>query len=258
MKLRRTFSFSVAMKFWLFIFCFGVSLPVFAQEKPVDGIVFDKGTKERIAEVNVTNATTGKSAYNNLKGEFNIAANVGDVLIFTRQYYFSDTVKVQSYASTAVYMKRSSIQMREVSIRDTVLTPDQQLEATKRDYTKIYGSLADRNFLSTAPGEGAGISIDAIWNSFSRSGRNAAKLRDIIQRDYYQNVIDYRFNRTLVARITGLKDAQLTDFMQKYRPGYYFAVEASDYEFITNIKSNYRRYLRRPKAFTLQPLVTPK
>jgi len=89
----------------------------------------------------------------------------------------------------------------------------------------------------------------------SRSGRNAAHLRDNIQEDYHQSVIDYRFNRTFVSRIIGLTDAKLTDFMQKYRPSYYMITTASDYELISNIKANYRRYLRRPKAYTLPPLV---
>ena len=65
-------------------------------------------------------------------------------------------------------------------------------------------------------------------------------------------------NRALVGRITGLKDQPLTDFMQRYRPGYYFVVAASEYDFVASIKANYRRYLRRPKTyFKLPPLVTP-
>jgi len=258
-KLRRTCSFSVAMKFWLLMFfCIITTVRAFSQEKTVDGIVFDKKTNERIAEVNILNTATGAAVYNNLKGEFNIAAEVGDVLIFTKQNYFSDTVKVVGYTSTAVYMKRSAIQLSQVNIHDEAVTPEQQLEATKRDYTKIYGPAGDRDYLSTSPGGGVGLSIDALWNTFSRSGRNAERLKGIIQRDYYQNVIDYRYSRTLVGRITSLKDPQLTDFMQKYRPGYYFVVEASDYDFIASIKANYRRYLRRPKAFSLAPLVPPK
>jgi len=225
----------------LMFFCIITTVRAFSQEKTVDGIVFDKKTNERIAEVNILNTATGAAVYNNLKGEFNIAAEVGDVLIFTKQNYFSDTVKVVGYTSTAVYMKRSAIQLSQVNIHDEAVTPEQQLEATKRDYTKIYGPAGDRDYLSTSP-----------------SGRNAERLKGIIQRDYYQNVIDYRYSRTLVGRITSLKDPQLTDFMQKYRPGYYFVVEASDYDFIASIKANYRRYLRRPKAFSLAPLVPPK
>jgi hypothetical protein len=256
-ELRLTFNFNVAMKLGLFILFLGISVKVAAQDKTVDGIVFDKDTKTRIAVVYITNTTTHQSVYNSLKGVFTINAHIGDVLVFTKQDYRPDTIKVQNYTSLAVYLYQGSIELREVTIRDTLATPEQRLEATKNDYTKIYGTLNNRDWLSNSPGGGAGIGIDAIYDALSRSGRNASHLRSIIQANYYQDVIDYRFNAGLVTRITGLKGTELKDFMQKYRPGYYFVIVASDYDFITSIRANYRRYLRRPKAYALDPLVTP-
>ena len=252
---RRTVNFGFAMRYWVLILFLSYAAVVFGQEKHVDGIVFDKETKERIAIVNIINTTTGKSVYNNLKAEYSIAAKAGDILIFSKQNYFSDTVKVLNYSSQVVYLKRSSIQLNQVDIQGAPLTPEQQLAATKREYNKVYGSLAYNDLLSVSPGSGAGISIDALYNAFSREGRNAKHLREEIQNDYYQNAIDYRYTRTLVTRVTGLKDQQLSIFMQRYRPGYWFVENASDYDFITYIKNNYRRFLRRPKAYTLPQLV---
>lgn len=137
--------------------------------------------------------------------------------------------------------------LNQVDIHDTLKTPAERLAATKRDYAKIYGSLGDRDILSTSPGGGAGISIDALWNIFSRSGRNAEHLKNTIEHDYHENMIDYRFNKTLVSNITGLKEPQLSEFMQRYRPGYYMVTTVSDYDFILSIKANYRRYMRNPK-----------
>lgn len=255
---KRTFNFSVAMRFWVLVLFLGCTVNVFAQEKRVDGIIFDKYTNERIAIVNILNKTTGRSFYDNLKGEYVIDAKIGDTLIFTKLNYFADTVRVASYNSQAIYLKRTSIQLNEVTIRDTVLNPEDQLAATKRDYNKVYGPLNNKNLLSTSPGEGAGIGIDALYNIFSRSGHNAQRLRDEIQSDYYQNVVDYHFNRTFVGRITGLKDEQLTDFMRRYRPGYWFVMNASEYDLITSIKANYKRYMRRLKAYSIQPLQSSK
>jgi hypothetical protein len=256
-ELRLTFNFNVAMKLGLFILFLGIGFKATAQDKTVDGIVFDKDTKSRIAVVYITNITTRQSVYNSLKGVFTINAHIGDKLVFTKQDYKPDTVKVQNYTSLAVYLYRGAIQLMEVTIRDSLATPEQRLAATKNDYTKIYGTLNNHDWLSTSPGAGAGLGIDAIYDALSRSGRNASHLRGIIQANYYQDVIDYRFNSALVTRITGLKGAELKDFMQKYRPGYYFVIVATDYDFITSIRANYRRYLRRPKAYALDPLVTP-
>ena len=199
--------------------------------------------------------TTGISrVYNNLKGEFKIAARAGDKLTFVRANYHPDTLTVKDGEPLAVYMERLAIQLKEVTVRDTLLSPEKRLEATKRDFTKIYGSLAYNDFLSTPSYGGAGLSIDALWNAFSRSGQNAEHLRQIIQSDYEQNVIDYRFNKTFVANVTGLKDERLTSFMMRYRPGYYTTRTASEYDYILMIKANLRRFLRRPRVYTLPPL----
>lgn len=255
--MQQTFSLAL-MKFLFFLFLFLFSIKVFAQETSVAGIVFDADSKDRIARVNVFNASTGLSVYDNLNGVFTIDARPGDKLIFSQTEHFSDTVTVFNYTPLAVYLKRMAIQLNEVTIVDSMLNPEKRLAANKRDFSKIYGSLANKDFLTVSPGSGAGLGIDAIWNAFSRSGRNAAHLRATIESDYKQDIIDFRFNRTLVNRVTGLTGRQLTDFMQKYRPGYYFVAYASEYEFITTIKTNYKRYLRNPRAYTLAPLYPPK
>src|ERR1700743_359345 len=159
---RRTFSFSVAMKYLLLMLFIGSFVNAFAQEKHVDGIVVDKYTNERIAIVHIRNTTAGQDIYDNLKGEYNIAANIDDILIFTKEGYYPDTLKVENYTSQAVYLKRTAIQLNEVTIRDTVLNPRARLAATKRDYNKVYGSLSDKDLLSVSPGDGAGLSIDAL------------------------------------------------------------------------------------------------
>jgi hypothetical protein len=245
------------MRSWLFVCLFFFAIKCFAQEKTVAGIVFDKESKDRIASVSIHNITKGLAVYNNLKGEFKINASAGDQLVFSRLDYHNDTIKVQSNNPLAIYMARLAIQLREVTIHDTLLSPEKRLEATKQDYTKIYGSLGYDDLLSTPSSGGAGLSIDALYNSISRSGRNATRLRQIIQSDYEQNVIDYRYNRTFVGNITGLKDEKLTAFMFRYRPGYYTTKTASDYEFILMIRSNLKRFLRNQRTYSL-PALTGK
>jgi hypothetical protein len=245
------------MKLWSVLFLCIVCVSAFAQEKEVTGIIFDKESKARIAKVYVLNKSTGHSVFNNLKGEFKINAGIGDVLIFTKPDHHPDTITLKNTASLAVYMRPVAIPLREVTIRDTLQSPEKRLLATKSEYNKIYGSLAYRDVLNLSPG-GAGISIDALYNIFSKSGRNAAHLQEVIDKDYKQNVIDYRFNKTFVKGITNLKEPELSDFMLKYRPGYYMITTDSDYDFIAYIRTSLRRYLRNPRAYELSPLIPAK
>ena len=242
------------MKLWYaVIFCM-LTTTAFAQQKQVTGIVFDKESKARIAKVKVLNGTTGASAFNNLKGEFSIPAAAGDRLIFTKPDHHSDTLIVKNNAALAVYLKPIAIPLREVTIRDTLQTPEKQLELTKAAYNKIYGSIGNRDLLTA----GGGFSIDAIYNSFSRSGRNAQHLQDVIEKDYRESVIDYRFNKSFVKGITGLEEPKLSDFMLKYRPGHYLVTSASDYDFIAYIRTSFKRYMRNPRAYELSPLIPAK
>lgn len=255
---KQTFSFSAIMKIAPILFFCLFSMKLLAQDTSVAGIIFDTDSKDRLARVNVLNRRTGVSVYDNLNGVFTIQAQPGDQLIFTQQEHYADTVNIKSYEPLAIYLKRNSIQLKEVTILDSLLNPQKQLLSNRRNYSKAYGSLANKDLLAFSPGAGVGIGIDALYNMWSREGRNAEHLRETIQADYRQDVIDYRFNKTLVNRVTGLKDARLADFMLKYRPGYYFVIEASDYEFIAAIRNNLKRYFRNPRAYTLAPLEPAK
>ncbi len=258
MQRTQTFSFSFLMKpLILLIFCL-FAIKVFAQETSVAGIVFDTQSKDRLSRVNVLNLTTGLSVYDNLNGVFSITAKPGDKLVFTQPEHFADTIKVLDYIPLGIFLQRKAIQLKEVSIFDTLQDPLKRLMAKRRDFSKAYGPLANNDFLTLSPGGGAGLGIDAIWNALSRSGRNAAHLRETIENDYKQDIIDYRFNKTLVGRVTGLKDKRLDDFMLKYRPGYYFVAYASEYEFISSIRTNLKRYFRNPRAHALPPLYPVK
>jgi hypothetical protein len=254
LRVSQTCNFTAGMKTGLALGFILICFNCFPQEKVVTGIIFDKESKEREASVNIDDITKGISVYDNLKGEFRIDAAEGDVLVFSRQQYLSDTIKVQNTAPLAIYLTRLTIRLKEVTVHDSLINPDKRLEATKNDFTKIYGSLGYRDFLSTPSYGGAGLSIDALWNALSRSGRNAARLQEIIQSDYQQNVIDFRFNRTYVAKITGLQNEKLTSFMFRYRPGYYTAKTASEYEFVSMIRNNLRRFLRHPRIYSLPSL----
>ncbi len=109
----RKISFNFRMRFGLLIFFCALGFRAFAQQdKPlpplqpgqVEGVVYDKDTKDRIARTNIINTTTGKSFYNNLKGEFRIDAHSGDRLVFLREEYLPDTIIVKENTGMAVYL----------------------------------------------------------------------------------------------------------------------------------------------------------
>lgn len=224
----------------------------------IEGIIFDHDTKERVARTIIFNINSKKFWYNNLKGEFKVDAIPGDKLVFSKQDYLPDTVLIKDASNIAVYLQRTAIMLHEVTINDSLHTPLQRLAATKKEYNKAYGSSAYSDPFSTVPGGGAGLSIDALYNALSKSGRDAEHLRGLIQHDYEQNVVDFRFNKSYVASITKLKDKDLADFMIKYRPSYYLVSNDTEYEFITYIRTSLRRYQRNKRSFPVPALRPPQ
>lgn len=239
----------------LFIFLFGGKL--FAQEKTIQGIVFDKDSKQRLNRVYIYNTNTSKGFYNNSKGEFTATARPGDILLAALQGYKVDTISVGSQNTLLFYLKRTSIQLREVRIQDSLKNPKEQLKETQKEYKSAYSKGDVSDVFSTGGANnagGAGVSINTLYNLLSKEGKNARELQKIIERDYRQALIAYRFNPGLVNDVTGLEGEKLTDFMQQYPPGYNFVIEANDYQLITFIKISYQRYLQDPSAARLPPL----
>jgi hypothetical protein len=238
-----------------------VALSALAQEGTVQGIVFDKDSKQRINRVYIYNLRTQKGIYNNTKGEFNLNAQSGDVLVAALEGYGVDTLKVGSQSTLLIYLKRIGIVLDEVVVTDSVRSPESQLKEAREAYEKVYElEKRAKDLIKTGGGNGmggAGIGIDALYNLISRQGRNARALQKIIEKDYQFAVVSYRYNRNMVGNVTGLKDAELTDFMTQYRPGYYFVMEANDYEMVKFIRESVVQYHRNPAARRLPPLNNP-
>jgi hypothetical protein len=231
----------IVLTFLLGCFC----CRVIAQEKNLEGIVFDKDTKFRLNRVNIYNQSSQRAVYNNTKAEFSISAKKGDVLITSLLGHKSDTLILGNQNSIIIYLKRLAIPLAQVTVRDTVLSAQAKYEATKKEFREIYRLGNDEDILSIGP-SGAGLSIDALWSAFSKEGRNARQLIQVMQRDYQNEVIDQRFNAKIVKRETGLSGDKLYRFLQNYRPSYFFAIKASEYEFLNYIKTAYNRFKNNP------------
>jgi len=242
---------------YILLLCYFYGATLYAQDKPIQGIVFDMNSKQRLTRVYIYNTRTGEGFYNTTKGEFKTNARAGDVLVAALQGYGVDTIGVHSGNTVLFYLKRNSIQLQEVVVRDSTLSPADQLKAKQEEYSSAYSKGNVKNVLTTGGsngGGGAGLSINALYTLLSREGRNARLLQKIIERDYRDAMIDYRFTKTIINRVTGLNGDKLIDFKQQYKPGYYFILQANDYDLIEYITKSYASYLENPAAYRLEPL----
>ncbi|CAM4194930.1 hypothetical protein SAMN06265348_106211 [Pedobacter westerhofensis] len=224
-----------------------------AQKKSVQGFVIDKESKQRLAKVYIYNSHDDEGMYNNNKGEFATQASVGDTLFAALEGYGVDTLIYKGNNAIYFQLKPLAIQLREVAILGSLVTPKERYDQNLREYKYATDRGSSKDLLNLNS-RGAGLGIDAIYNLLSRKGRNARHLQAILERDYKEQVIDYRYNPAFVGRALRIKGFELQDYMQQYRPSYDFVLMASDYAFIVFLRNNYASYKRNPRALRLKPL----
>jgi hypothetical protein len=183
----------------------------------------------RQSGVVIKNMNTGTQAISNDQGEFTIAAKPGDSLIIYKEDYKRDTLVVANQPWLIIQLKHNPLMLKEVVVSSTAATPLKTFEENKKDYKEIYRIGDKSNIIGPD-------NIDKIWSAVSKEGNDARRLQRTFNSDYRNGVINRRFNKTLVTRITGYKGDRLLNFMNKYRPTFEMAVSAKEYEMTEYIK----------------------
>ena len=216
---------------------------LWAQEQ-IGGMVLDADSKQRIAKVLLQNKTTGQQIFNNSKGEFTLGLKVGDVLIAQKENYLGDTLVYSGAKALVIRLKRKAIAIAPVTVMGRV-SPEEILARRREEYNKAY-RLADPGDYVSVGQNGAGLSIDAVYNYFSKEGRNARRLTKYFQREYEDNYIDMVFSKELVREVTGLEGEPLDNFLIRYRPTYDFVLGADRFQLVKYIKTKYEFFKHIP------------
>jgi hypothetical protein len=241
------------MRFLLVCFFCLNSLYLLGQQKPVQGFVVDKDTKLRLAKVYIYNSSADEGFYNNTKGEFTTNVKPGDTLFAALSGHAMDTVVYRGQSAIVFQLRSLGIRLKEVSIYGRAKTPQELYKSRLQEYKYKLDKGSSKDLLNLGPG-GVGLGIDAIYNLLSREGKNARQLQKILEKDYKEQVIDYRYRPDYVMGLIDIKEADLQDFMLQYRPTYQFVLSASEYQFIQFIKNSYASYKRNPAMFRLPKL----
>ncbi|WP_113660842.1 hypothetical protein [Pedobacter nanyangensis] len=241
------------MKFLLASIFFLGTISAFAQQKAVPGFVVDKDTKLRLAKVYIYNSSLDEGFYNNTKGEFVAPVKLGDTLFAALSGHAMDTIVYRGQSAIVFQLRSMGIRLKEVSIYGKAKTP-QELYKSKLDEFKYKLDQGSSKDLLNLGQRGVGLGIDAIYNLLSRQGKNARHLQQILEKDYKEQVIDYRYNPTYVKSLIDIKEDKLQDFMTQYRPTYQFVLNASEYAFVQFVKNSYASYKRNPSMFRLPKL----
>jgi hypothetical protein len=218
--MKKTAFFTLAFNFFICFYTTG-------QNMTIAGLVtFDT---VRQSDVVVKNINRHVQSISNDRGEFTILAQAGDTLISSEENYIKDTLRVTDQSFFIIQLKKNSLMFKEVLVKGSPITAEEAYAKNKKDYKEIYRIGDKSNIIGPD-------NIDKIWSAVSKEGNDARKLQRTLKSDYKSSLVNQRFNKTLVARITGYKDSVLDNFMIKYRPTFEMIQKATDYDLIRYIK----------------------
>lgn len=206
-----------------------------AQERSIYGRVVDSTRHEGINGLIIQNVTSGQMVNTNKTGDFFIRALPGDsIVVMDIGYERIGTIYDGKNRYPVIATQKQPIMLKEVVITDR---RRQDLQSEIDEFLRnpqsggaireeIIGNLLSTNV--TQPG--IGISIDGLYELWSKQGKLNRKVADLKYNDIKEFYVDLKYNRKLVAQITRLEDHEIDDFMAFCRPNEDFILRANDYD----------------------------
>jgi hypothetical protein len=185
----------------------------------IKGTVYDQSRLFAMPGVSVL-GTSGEGTTTDSAGQYHILLHSGDSIYFS--YLGRHTAKIPVSRIVKNYPLDMSLAVRVDSLPLVVVRP--------RPYR--YDSAENRDeYRNVFDYEPENIIFGA------RKNRQMLALQERLLEEEQDKYVAYRFNKTLVRKITGLKGAALDTFMKLYRPTYSFIKNCeNDYEFYKYIK----------------------
>jgi len=211
--------------------------PILGYSQIVSGSI--RNSEVSLSGALIENLETKIISVSDIKGNFNIKAAVGDTLIVSYISYKPDTIKIRNQTFTTVVLKAETVMLGDVFINGNRLTPLQRYLKNQIEYKEIYRIGNDSNIFFAGGGfsnGGIGLNIDALYSALSKEGKDARRMQATLTNDYHTDVVDSRFTKELVSKVTGYQGKQLEDFIVNNKPSYEFITQASDYDIIKYIE----------------------
>ena len=190
-----------------------------AGQVEIRGTVYDESKLFAMPGVSVL-GTSRQGTTTDSAGQYHIVLHPGDSIYFS--YLGRHTGKIAVSRIAKNYPLDMSLAVRVDSLPLVVVRP-QPYRYDSAENRDEY-----RNVFDYQPG-------NVIFGA--RKNRQMLELQQRLIEEEQDKYVNYRFNKRLVKKITGLAGSDLDTFMKVYRPTYQFIVNCeNDYEFYKYIK----------------------
>ncbi|MBV7530137.1 hypothetical protein [Chitinophaga sp. sic0106] len=216
-----------------------------AQQVQIKGTVFERTQSMGLPGVSV-HSTGGSGAITDSLGRYTIKAGINDSLSFSYQGKATQLFPVKNISLVRPFDMKLYVDVKTLATVE-VFAKSRTYKSDSIDRRREYGKYFDfaPEYLTTNPSGatfgGAGVNLDALF-SLGKIKR-MQNFRKLLLRDEQEKFVDYRFNKTLVQRITGLEGDMLDGYMVEYRPTYEMLLSfENEYDYLRFIKETSEDY----------------
>lgn len=189
----------------------------------------------------VLNRSQQKKAISSRQGYFKLLASPTDTIIITAIGYDSISFIAQELMGSngsdtiVVLLKSKNYLLKEAKIVSSNPKRD-SLARAAAEFLKTDPLMNNYDRILNRQKGGLMNPLTAMYQQFSKEGKDAAKFEDFLYYMEKQKLVDRRFNRDFVKKATNLSDIQLDEFMVFCKPDKDFVLTASEYDLIAKVQ----------------------
>ncbi len=220
----------------------------------VNGTVYDSTKTIPVKDV-IIKSSSGTMVMTDSTGQYSIAVQKTDSLTFIYNYKPTMKFAVKDIKDPANFDIALHIRVAEKfktlqEVRIYTRSYQQDSIRNREEYAKIFNYKKPGLALGSDSYSGAvGLDIDELINIFRfKRNRQLRKLQERLIEDEKEKYVNYRFNKALVHRITGLEGNDLDVFLKEYRPDFEFTQASSlvdFYQYILNASYQYKGQVQK-------------
>lgn len=248
---------NLSMRYFAVLFLSLLSFSAISQETTVRGTIVNDNTLLPLWNINIVNVNLVRGAVSDAKGEFEIQANLNDVLLISSLGFQSIEVKVTNdwikNRTSRIHLTEKAYALEEVVIPPYDLTGyleiDSKLIPEKENYwynisglTKRYESgESSPNAFSRVVGS-LFNPADMLYNFFGKKPKELKKLKEIRKDEKLVNLLQTKYDRQTIYLLLGIDKKDLAEILERCSYSETFAQTANDLQILDAISGCYEEY----------------
>lgn len=211
-------------------------LPSVSGQIIISGTVYDS-TRQYVVPGVIVKSTGGGTTITDSLGVYHINTTEKDSISF---YYANKptqkfpVITISSYNDFDISLQVRVFEKYRLLKEVKIFTKNYRQDSAENrvTYSKIFDFQRPRLRTTTTPGTPPGLDINELINvfRFRRNKQNLAFQKRLMEEEE-DKFVNYKFNSTLLKRVTGLTGVSLDKYKMLYKPTYEFVASATELEF---------------------------